>query len=195
MATRRVSGVSRGKTGANLRPVFPPDTPIPAGLHYFKSKLSCLEYPHGPSDCGAWGARYEGSLPGWWSGRPLLRDLHEAPRPHSRRDAARAQRRRRHVRLGRRPVRRDARQPGAQRPAERRWIRRHFAYWDDIAVIHQGVRTVSTGHGFCGIGRKRLLLLLQHRARELGVELRFQTDSRPPRNTGATTTSSSRATA
>ncbi|QTP55893.1 bifunctional salicylyl-CoA 5-hydroxylase/oxidoreductase [Billgrantia sulfidoxydans] len=55
-------------------------------------------------------------------------------------------------------------------------IREHFAYWDDIAVIHDGVRTVSTGHGFCGIGRHRLLLLLQQRARELGVELRFETD-------------------
>ncbi|PMR69635.1 bifunctional salicylyl-CoA 5-hydroxylase/oxidoreductase [Halomonas heilongjiangensis] len=55
-------------------------------------------------------------------------------------------------------------------------IREHFAYWDDIAVIHQGVRTVSTGHGFCGIGRRQLLILLQQRARELGVELRFETD-------------------
>ncbi|GHE20601.1 bifunctional salicylyl-CoA 5-hydroxylase/oxidoreductase [Halomonas urumqiensis] len=52
-------------------------------------------------------------------------------------------------------------------------IREHFAYWDDIAVIHQGVKTVSTGHGFCGIGRHKLLVLLQERARELGVELRF----------------------
>ncbi|MBZ0328748.1 bifunctional salicylyl-CoA 5-hydroxylase/oxidoreductase [Halomonas sp. ANAO-440] len=55
-------------------------------------------------------------------------------------------------------------------------IREHFAYWDDIAVIHDGVKTVSTGHGFCGIGRHRLLLLLQARARELGIELRFQSD-------------------
>ncbi|WP_416897427.1 MAG: bifunctional salicylyl-CoA 5-hydroxylase/oxidoreductase [Minwuia sp.] len=55
-------------------------------------------------------------------------------------------------------------------------IREHFAYWDDIAVVHRGVRTVSTGHGFCGIGRMRLLLLLQERARELGVELRFETE-------------------
>ena len=49
-----------------------------------------------------------------------------------------------------------------------------FAYWDDIAVIHNGVRTVSTGHGFCGIGRKALLTILQDRARELGVSLRFE---------------------
>ncbi|MCG6662781.1 bifunctional salicylyl-CoA 5-hydroxylase/oxidoreductase [Billgrantia kenyensis] len=55
-------------------------------------------------------------------------------------------------------------------------IREHFAYWDDIAVVHDGVRTVSTGHGFCGIGRHRLLLLLQERARELGIELRFESD-------------------
>ena len=33
-------------------------------------------------------------------------------------------------------------------------IRAHFAYWDDIAVIHDGVRTLSTGHGFCGLGRE-----------------------------------------
>jgi anthraniloyl-CoA monooxygenase len=58
-------------------------------------------------------------------------------------------------------------------------IRSHFAYWDDIAVVYRGTRTVSTGHGFCGIGRKQLLLLLQERARELGVELRFQTDAEP----------------
>ncbi len=55
-------------------------------------------------------------------------------------------------------------------------IREHFAYWDDIAVIHKGVRTVSTGHGFCGIGRKKLLMLLQERARELDIKLEFQTD-------------------
>jgi anthraniloyl-CoA monooxygenase len=55
-------------------------------------------------------------------------------------------------------------------------IRSHFAYWNDIAVVHDGVRTVSGGHGFAGIGRMTMLLLLQERARELGVELRFQTE-------------------
>jgi len=54
-------------------------------------------------------------------------------------------------------------------------IRNHFAYWDDIAVIHNGVRTVSTGHGFAGIGRMQMLLILQDRCRELGVDLQFQT--------------------
>ena len=60
-------------------------------------------------------------------------------------------------------------------------IRQHFAYWDDIAVVYNGTRTVSTGHGFCGIGRMRLLLLLQERARELGVKLEFQTEIDDPR--------------
>ncbi|EPJ51559.1 MAG: hypothetical protein OFPI_17150 [Osedax symbiont Rs2] len=55
-------------------------------------------------------------------------------------------------------------------------IREHFAYWDDIAVVHDGHRTLSTGHGFCGIGRKQLLILLQQRARELEVELCFETE-------------------
>ena len=35
---------------------------------------------------------------------------------------------------------------------------------------------LSTGHGFCGIGRKRLLLLLHERARDIGVDLRFETE-------------------
>ena len=42
------------------------------------------------------------------------------------------------------------------------------------------MRTVSTGHGFCGIGRKRLLILLQRRARELGVKLQFETEIADP---------------
>jgi anthraniloyl-CoA monooxygenase len=54
-------------------------------------------------------------------------------------------------------------------------IRASFAYWDDIAVVHDGVRTVSGGHGFAGIGRKAMLILLQARARELGVKLEFET--------------------
>jgi anthraniloyl-CoA monooxygenase len=66
-------------------------------------------------------------------------------------------------------------------PVSATWIKRHFAYWDDIAVIHKGVRTVSTGHGFCGIGRKRLLMLLQRRARELKINLNFETEISDPR--------------
>ena len=50
----------------------------------------------------------------------------------------------------------------------------NFHHWDDIAIYFGGRRLVSGGHGFCGISRKRLLALLQERARELGVEQRFQ---------------------
>src|SRR5262245_45115616 len=55
-------------------------------------------------------------------------------------------------------------------------IARHFVYWDDIATHYRGTVTRSSGHGFCGIGRKRLLNILQDRARALGVELRFETE-------------------
>ena len=49
-----------------------------------------------------------------------------------------------------------------------------FAHWDDIEVHFRGEVVRSTGHGFCGIGRKRLLQILQARATELGVELVFE---------------------
>ena len=51
-----------------------------------------------------------------------------------------------------------------------------FNHWDDIAVNMRGHRIVSSGHGFCGIGRKRLLNILQKRCEALGVELVFETD-------------------
>ena len=61
-------------------------------------------------------------------------------------------------------------------PVSAREIRSHFAYWDDIALHHKGNVIHSTGHGFCGLGRKRLLLILQERARALGVNLQFETE-------------------
>ncbi len=61
-------------------------------------------------------------------------------------------------------------------PGSTEAIRGNFAYWDDIAVVHKGRRTVSGGHGFAGIGRKAMLILLQERARELGVAIRFETE-------------------
>src|SRR5215831_6457683 len=65
---------------------------------------------------------------------------------------------------------------GTNDPMSAQAIREHFAYWDDIAVHYRGQRIVSTGHGFSGIARKTLLLLLQERARELGASLRFQNE-------------------
>lgn len=55
-------------------------------------------------------------------------------------------------------------------------IGEHFAYWDDIALHHKGQKLVSSGHGFCGIGRMQLLLILQARAKELDVDLRFESE-------------------
>ena len=59
-------------------------------------------------------------------------------------------------------------------PVSAEAIRAHFAYWDDIAVHYRGQKQLSTGHGFCGIGRKTLLMLLQERAQALGVKLVFE---------------------
>ena len=51
-----------------------------------------------------------------------------------------------------------------------------FNHWDDIEVNFKGRCIRSSGHGFCGIGRRKLLQILQDRCAELGVDLRFETD-------------------
>ena len=50
-----------------------------------------------------------------------------------------------------------------------------FNHWDDIEINFRGSKVRSSGHGFCGIGRKRLLNILQARCEELGVKLVFET--------------------
>jgi anthraniloyl-CoA monooxygenase len=52
-----------------------------------------------------------------------------------------------------------------------------FHHWDDIQVFFKGRQVRSGGHGFCGIGRKRLLNILQERCLALGVDLVFETDA------------------
>jgi anthraniloyl-CoA monooxygenase len=55
-------------------------------------------------------------------------------------------------------------------------ILQSFNHWDDIAV-HIGGRTmVSGGHGFCGIGRRKLLDILRARCEQLGVAIRYETE-------------------
>jgi anthraniloyl-CoA monooxygenase len=49
-----------------------------------------------------------------------------------------------------------------------------FNHWDDIEVLFKGRKMRTTGHGFVGIGRKRLLNILQKRCEELGVILQFE---------------------
>ena len=61
-------------------------------------------------------------------------------------------------------------------PESAREILDAFAHWDDIDVHYRGETITSGGHGFCGIGRKRLLNILQDRAAALGAELEFETE-------------------
>ncbi|MFP6560255.1 bifunctional salicylyl-CoA 5-hydroxylase/oxidoreductase [Paraburkholderia sp. B3] len=49
-----------------------------------------------------------------------------------------------------------------------------FNHWDDIEVNYRSRAIRSSGHGFCGIGRKRLLNILQARCEALGVKLVFE---------------------
>ena len=62
-------------------------------------------------------------------------------------------------------------------PQSQQRIIDNFAHWDDIEIHFKGQSVTSHGHGFCGIERKRLLTILQERARELGVELEFQREA------------------
>jgi anthraniloyl-CoA monooxygenase len=55
-----------------------------------------------------------------------------------------------------------------------------FRHWDDIEVHFKGRTFTSGGHGFCGIGRLRLLQILHARARELGVSLVFELEVSDP---------------
>jgi anthraniloyl-CoA monooxygenase len=57
-----------------------------------------------------------------------------------------------------------------------RTILQSFNHWDDIDVRINNTSIISGGHGFCGIGRKRLLNILQERAEALGVKLVFEAD-------------------
>ncbi|MBX3569671.1 MAG: bifunctional salicylyl-CoA 5-hydroxylase/oxidoreductase [Rhizobiaceae bacterium] len=56
-------------------------------------------------------------------------------------------------------------------------IEQAFNHWDDIELVFKGRRIRTTGHGFVGIGRKRMLNILQGRCVELGVELVFEREA------------------
>ncbi|HEX6410899.1 MAG TPA: bifunctional salicylyl-CoA 5-hydroxylase/oxidoreductase [Sphingomicrobium sp.] len=67
----------------------------------------------------------------------------------------------------------------ANDPVSAKTITEEFAHWDDIDVHFGGECITSSGHGFIGIGRKRLLEILQDRARELGVQIEFEAECDP----------------
>ncbi|MET7516040.1 bifunctional salicylyl-CoA 5-hydroxylase/oxidoreductase [Streptomyces sp. NPDC005480] len=56
-------------------------------------------------------------------------------------------------------------------------LQAEFVRWDDIDVVHRGTRHTSGGHGFAALGRRRLLEILHERCRQLGVNLRFRSES------------------
>ena len=56
-------------------------------------------------------------------------------------------------------------------PESQASIQQSFAHWDDIEIRFRNRTVRSTGHGFCGISRLKLLQILQNRCTDLGVIL------------------------
>ncbi len=70
-------------------------------------------------------------------------------------------------------------------PATYERIARSFVHWDDIDVHYRGRTIRAGGQGFAGIARKKLLNILQSRALELGVDLRFEVEANAAAYAGA----------
>ena len=49
-----------------------------------------------------------------------------------------------------------------------------FAFWDDLQAYYDGEVHRSSGHGFCGIARTKLLEILEERALDLGVKIHWE---------------------
>jgi anthraniloyl-CoA monooxygenase len=61
-------------------------------------------------------------------------------------------------------------------PASAQTMINELVHWDLIDVHVNGQMERSDGHGFIGIGRKRMLQILHSRAHELGINLQFETE-------------------
>ena len=59
-------------------------------------------------------------------------------------------------------------------------IQASFHHWDAVDILFKGEKFTSHGHGFCGIGRRQLLAILQRRAADLGVQQRFEVEILDP---------------
>jgi anthraniloyl-CoA monooxygenase len=70
-------------------------------------------------------------------------------------------------------------------PATYERIVASFVHWDDIDVHYRGRTIRAGGQGFAGIARKQLLQILQERALELGVDLRFEVEANDEDYAGA----------
>jgi len=64
-------------------------------------------------------------------------------------------------------------------PVLRRALAGHGAHWDEIEVRLHGERWRFGGNGMAAVARKTLLSLLQQRAAEAGVDIRFATPAEP----------------
>ena len=69
-------------------------------------------------------------------------------------------------------------------PESYRAITSEFRYWGEIDTYIGADCVRSSGHGFCGMSRKKLLQLLQRRASELGVRMHFQKEILDEREVG-----------
>ena len=67
----------------------------------------------------------------------------------------------------------------ANDPVSAETIKNEFIHWDMIDCFVNGELDRSDGHGFIGLGRKRMLQLLHDRAAELDVELNFEQEFDP----------------
>jgi anthraniloyl-CoA monooxygenase len=61
-------------------------------------------------------------------------------------------------------------------PQTHQRIRDEFVHWDSIDTRFGGETVRSSGHGFSGIARRRLLQILQDRCAELGVKMQFEVE-------------------
>lgn len=61
-------------------------------------------------------------------------------------------------------------------PISAKQMNDELIHWDYIDVFVNGEKDRSGGHGFIGIGRKRLLQILYDRAIELGVKIHFESE-------------------
>ncbi len=61
-----------------------------------------------------------------------------------------------------------------------RAIEHCFEHWDDIDIHVKGHVLKSTGHGFAGMSRVKMLNLMQERCRELGIDMKFEQRIRHP---------------
>lgn len=59
------------------------------------------------------------------------------------------------------------------------YMTEQFARWSDIDIHYRGQEITVGGQGFAAMGRKELLQMLQQRAQDVGVTVRFSTEAPP----------------